>query len=259
MKAGGADECLNPARGGRARLGTICYISGTGTGVGKSVLTALLLCHLRHSGVNAHALKPISTGDRGDAALMRAALGRKCRLETINPIHFRKPVAPVLAARMEGRRIELETVVNLVERSASKCKVLLVEGAGGWCTPLGERFGLSEVHRRTGGGIILVAANELGALHNVRSTILAMGEQSSSLCAVVLSERCIDDSSASNAKMLKEFGVRCRVVKLENIGKQGIGNWPFERGEKISKKLLRDLGSLIDSSRCPALRCAAKK
>ena len=83
------------------QLKRIIFITGTDTGVGKTVLTALLVRFLRERGVKAVALKPICSGDRADARALRAAMDGALSLDEINPWHFRAPVAPLLAARRE--------------------------------------------------------------------------------------------------------------------------------------------------------------
>jgi len=75
------------------------FITGTDTGVGKTVLTALLVKFLRGRGVNAAALKPVCSGDRSDARKLFAVMDGALPLDKINPWHFRAAIAPLLAAR----------------------------------------------------------------------------------------------------------------------------------------------------------------
>src|ERR1700690_1069547 len=86
---------------------TTFFITGTDTSVGKTVLTALLARHLRERGVNAAALKPVCSGGRADARALRAAMNGALALDEINPWHFPAPLAPLLAARREHRRVRL--------------------------------------------------------------------------------------------------------------------------------------------------------
>ena len=79
----------------------IFFITGTDTGAGKTVLTALLAAFLRGRGVKVAALKPICSGGRADATIIFTALGGRLTLDEINPWHFRAPIAPLLAARRE--------------------------------------------------------------------------------------------------------------------------------------------------------------
>ena len=93
---------------------TTFFITGTDTSVGKTVLTALLARHLRERGVNAAALKPICSGRRDDARALRAAMNGALTPDEINPWHFRAPMAPLLAARRERKRVALADVLAQV-------------------------------------------------------------------------------------------------------------------------------------------------
>ncbi len=75
------------------------FITGTDTGVGKTWLTCWLVRAWRAQGLKAAALKPIASGDRNDALLLREAMGELLTLDEINPVHFREPAAPLVAAR----------------------------------------------------------------------------------------------------------------------------------------------------------------
>src|SRR6266481_6570485 len=87
------------------------FITGTDTGVGKTVLTALLARFLCERGVNAAALKPVCSGTRADARALHAALNGALTLDEINPWHYRAPIAPLLAARKENKRVNLSQVL----------------------------------------------------------------------------------------------------------------------------------------------------
>ena len=80
------------------------FITGTDTGVGKTVLTTLLTRFLCERGSNVAALKPVCSGSRADARALRTAMNGALTLDEINPWHFRAPIAPLLAARKENRR-----------------------------------------------------------------------------------------------------------------------------------------------------------
>ena len=118
----------------------IIVITGTDTAVGKTVLTALLAHHLRGLGVSVAALKPICSGNRSDAKLLRAAAGKVLSLDEINPWHFRASLAPLLAARQQKVRVGWREVLASVHSVAHLFPVMLVEGAGGILSPLVEGF-----------------------------------------------------------------------------------------------------------------------
>ena len=109
------------------------FITGTNTGAGKTILTALLLHHLRDSGVDALAMKPVCTGPRDDVRLLQSLQPGRVRNDLMNPFHYKTPATPAVAARRSGRKVEvkaLKAAVSLVEK---ECDQLLVEGAGGVC------------------------------------------------------------------------------------------------------------------------------
>src|SRR5208283_5473302 len=116
------------------------FITSTDTGAGKTVLTALLAQFLRARGVNAAALKPISSGVRADARALRAAMDGALPLDEINPWHFRAPIAPLLAARRERTHVHLAEVMAHIRALQKRFDALLIEGAGGLLSPLGENF-----------------------------------------------------------------------------------------------------------------------
>ena len=118
----------------------IVFITGTDTGVGKTVLTSLLARFLRERDFAVAALKPICSGGRNDARILQAALNGAVPLEQINPWSFRAPLAPRLAARQERRRLQATEVLGHVRKVRGDFDIVLIEGAGGLLSPLGEDF-----------------------------------------------------------------------------------------------------------------------
>ncbi len=133
------------------------FITGTDTGVGKTVLTALLLRFLREHGVNAAALKPVCSGGRGDARKLAAAMNGALELDEINPWHFRAPIAPLLSARRERKHLHPPEVLAHVRAMQKKFDMLLIEGAGGLLSPLGENFDSGDLIAALGAVPLIVA------------------------------------------------------------------------------------------------------
>src|SRR5450432_3408413 len=102
------------------------FITGTDTGTGKTVLTALLVKFLRARGVNAAALKPVCSSNRADARILHAAMNGALTLDEINPWHFRPPIAPLLAARKENRPVKLPQVLAHARAMQKRFDILLV-------------------------------------------------------------------------------------------------------------------------------------
>ena len=140
----------------------ILFITGTDTGVGKTVLTSLLTRHLRERGVAVAALKPICSGGRADARALHSSLDGALTIDEINPWHFRAPLAPLLAARREHRRVDLANVLAHVRSVQRRFDVVLVEGAGGLLSSLGEGFNARDLIIALRAVPIIVCPNRLG-------------------------------------------------------------------------------------------------
>jgi dethiobiotin synthetase len=197
----------------------IIVITGTDTGVGKTVLTTLLASHLRADGLNVAALKPICSGGRDDARVLHRAQRGELKLDEINPWHFRAPLAPLLAARKEGKRIELREVVTHVHTMSQRFPFVLVEGGGGLLSPLGEHFSTRELIAALGAEVFVVARNQLGVVNHVRLTLEALPPIIAARARVVLmSPKRPDPSTRTNPELLAEFSGGPPVVVLPWIG-----------------------------------------
>jgi dethiobiotin synthetase len=195
------------------------FITGTDTGVGKTVLTALLTRHLRARGVNAVALKPVCSGDRADARALHAASDGALTLDEINPWHFRAPVAPLLAARRERRRVAPVGVLAHVRAMQKRFDVVLIEGAGGLLSPLGENFDSRDLIAALRATPMVVCPNRLGAVNQVLLTLAALPRSASCRARVVLmSPARPDASTVTNAGLLAEFPDAKRIFCLPWLG-----------------------------------------
>jgi dethiobiotin synthetase len=215
------------------------FVTGTDTGVGKTLLTAHLLCHLRRRGIRALGMKPFCSGGTGDVNLIQSMQAGELSNEEANPFYFAKPVAPLVAARKSRRTIRLADVVGAVERVADRCDVLVVEGVGGLLVPLGEEFGLLDLIVRFNGSTILVARNKLGTINHTLLTLEALRRRGLERIQVVLmGQRRTDASVPTNADIIKERLVRVPVISLPYLGKSASQFSSVQRSEKKIKKTL---------------------
>ena len=216
-------------------MSRIIVITGTDTGVGKTWLTARLARHLRAQGVRVAALKPLCSGGREDALALHDALDGALTLDEINPWFFRAPLTPLLAARMEKRRVTLREVVAQVRRMAKRFDVVLVEGAGGLLSPLGENFSTRELIRALHAEVLIAAPNRLGVVNHLRLTLEALPSSFAQRTRVALmSPQKPDAASRTNPKLLAEFIDEHRVIQL-----------PFLAHHKTSPPLRRALTALL--------------
>ena len=184
----------------------IIFVTGTDTGVGKTVFAALLTRYLRTQGLRVAALKPLGTGNHDDARALRIAAGKILRLDEVNPWHFRAPLTPLLAARKERKRVRLREVIAHVRRVKKRFEVVVVEGAGGLLSPLGEGFDSRDLIVALRAKPIVVCPNRLGAVNQVLLVLNALPRAVAAWTPVVLvSPRRPDHASRTNPRLLAEI------------------------------------------------------
>jgi len=162
------------------------FITGTDTGVGKTWFTCRLVRAWKTRGHAAAALKPISAGDRGDAELLRAASGSVLSLDEINPVHFREPAAPLLAARAENRSIDFTTLNREIEAVRACFPHLAVEGVGGWRVPLAPGYEVRDWARDLRMPVVVVALNRLGVINHTLLTVDSIRDAGLTCAGVVV-------------------------------------------------------------------------
>ena len=183
------------------------FLTGTDTGVGKTFVTALLARALRRAGLDTIALKPICSGDRGDAEILRAACDGELGLDEVNPLWFQMPVAPHLAARHEGRAISIPALDAWFRSVAAGRQSVLVEGAGGWLVPIAEKALVADLAAALGLPVIVVVADRLGCVNHALLTIESIRARGLECRGIILNSMPRDsaDTDLGNRAMLEEF------------------------------------------------------
>ena len=160
-----------------------CFVTGTDTGVGKTVAAAALVAALRAHGLAVSPMKPIAAGAgmRGDTwinedteILVRAAGLGPDATRDVTPILLREPMAPHIAAEREGRVIELAPVMAAFERLAARSDFVVVEGVGGFHVPLGARLDTVDLARAIALPVVMVVGLRLGCLNHALLTAQAV-------------------------------------------------------------------------------------
>lgn len=196
------------------------FITGTDTGVGKTVLTALLTRFLIERGINAAALKPVCSGGREDARVLHAAMNGTLTLDEINPWHFRAPIAPLLAARKENKRVTLSKVLACTGGVQKRFDVTIIEGAGGLLSPLGEDFDSRDLITALRAPPIIVAPNRLGVVNHILLTLEVLPENIRRKTKIVLmSPPKPDAASKTNLGLLAELTDAKKIFSLPWLGK----------------------------------------
>ncbi|MFA5795300.1 MAG: dethiobiotin synthase [Candidatus Brocadiia bacterium] len=150
------------------------FITGTDTEVGKTVVTAVLCGIFREQGYDVGVMKPVSSGGRADAFYLLNHTGLKDPIELINPVHFRQPLAPTIAARLEAKTISIKKIMATYRKLKSIHKDgLLVEGVGGLMVPLAKNYLVADLIKDMKLPVIIVSRPRLGTINH---TLLTIGE-----------------------------------------------------------------------------------
>jgi dethiobiotin synthetase len=186
-------------------LGPLLYITGTNTGVGKTLLAALLLRRQAARRIRTGAMKPFCSGGREDAERLHALQFAGLTLDQVNPFHFAEPITPLLAARLAQRKITLAETIAALDAIREPATPLVIEGAGGLLSPLGEGFTLHDLIQARPGRACIVAGNMIGVINLVCLTSRQLNLPAQDQSIVLMDSQTPDASSASNALLLAEL------------------------------------------------------
>jgi dethiobiotin synthetase len=187
------------------------FVTGTDTGVGKTLVSRALIAAFRKAGRKVGAMKPIETGvgEEGplDAIALRAAAGVTDPLEAICPQRFALPAAPNVAARAENREVDLASIDAAYNRVTNGRDLVIVEGAGGLLVPVRDDMTMAELGRRLGLPLLVVARASLGTINHTSLTLDVAASKNLTVLGVVIShaEGPLSPADSSNLLGLKEI------------------------------------------------------
>jgi dethiobiotin synthetase len=150
------------------------FVTGTDTGVGKTLVAAAMIVLLRRKGLSVAPMKPVAAGIEDgryrDVDALVGAAGGVFAPELVNPYRFEAPIAPHIAAQRAGVTIELERIVDAYRRLAAGADAVVVEGAGGWRVPLCPGADMAGLAQRLALPVVLVVGLRLGCLNHALLT-----------------------------------------------------------------------------------------
>ena len=158
------------------------FITGTDTGVGKTLIACALLHALARTGLSVVGMKPVAAGAvhsaegliNDDVAQLRAASSVKAELALVNPYCFEPAIAPHIAAAQAGVTIDCARIAQAHARLAAMADVVVVEGAGGFCVPLNSSENAADLAYYFGLPVILVVGVRLGCMNHALLTAQAI-------------------------------------------------------------------------------------
>lgn len=159
------------------------FLTGTDTEIGKTFITCALLHRARLDGRRAVGLKPIAAGTdaaglNDDVEAIRAAGNVELPREIVNPYCFKAAIAPHIAAAEEGVSIEFGPILAACEQARQQADLLIVEGVGGFCVPLGVDRSTADLAVALGLPVILVVGMRLGCINHALLTAEAIAARS---------------------------------------------------------------------------------
>ena len=190
-------------------------ITGTDTGVGKTLVGCGLAAVLSAQGKMVGVMKPCETGCvvregdlyPDDAARLAAFARTTLALDRVCPYRFAPPVAPSVAAAMSGTAIEPERLVTVYHAIAAQSDFVIVEGAGGLLVPLVGRYTFADLAQDLGLPLLVVVGSKLGALNHTMLTLRYAQMQAIPLVGYIVNHpaRGADDATQTNVQTLAQL------------------------------------------------------
>ena len=209
------------------------FVTGTDTGIGKTVVTGGIVAALRARGHDVGVAKPLQSGaladdPTGDAMLLREWTGVPETADEIAPYSFSAALAPSVAAELSGRVVTLSDAVHAVQTIAERHDAVVVEGAGGLIVPLGPGWTVADLAVALALPVLVVARARLGTVNHSTLTVQALRSLGLEPAGVVLNGTA-DESSERNAQLIEELA-DVRVL----------GHTPVLEGELDPRRLVED-------------------
>jgi dethiobiotin synthetase len=213
------------------------FVTGTDTGVGKTVVAAALAAWCRARGIDVAVMKPVASGGRwvregtgrrlvsDDALALARAAGTHEPWRLVNPVCFREPIAPWAAARRERRPIRCLELARAFQTLAGRHEFVIVEGAGGLCVPLSRGETVAGLAGRFGLPLLIVARAGLGTQNHTLLSLAYARAQSLPVGGVVLNQPNPPGRGRLNALV-----IRSNVEALKRLAGVPIaGPLPYQR------------------------------
>ena len=199
------------------------FVTGTDTGVGKTLVCCALLYGFAALGKSVIGMKPVAAGAirsadglvNDDVALLRAASNVEAPPHLVNPYCFEPPIAPHLAAEQAGAAIDFATIANAYRQLATVADIVIVEGIGGFCVPLNHNEDSADLAQRLGLPVILVIGLRLGCLNHALLTAQAIRAKGLQLVGWIAN--CIDPALAAADENVAALAERLAAPLLGKV------------------------------------------
>jgi dethiobiotin synthetase len=227
-------------------MGGGLFITGTDTGVGKTVIAAGLAAYLKSRGVKVAVMKPIQTGGKPvngglvseDLELLAKAAAIDESRELLNQYCLSLASAPNLAARVAGIKIDPERIIRAYQKLKRQYQVVIVEGAGGLMVPIQDDYTFVDLIKALGVPLLIVGRAGLGTINHTALTVKCAQSEEIPVKGIILnhaSPASDDIVEKSNPDIIRQL--------------TGIPVWgviPYSPDISVEETRLGDIVSLID-------------
>lgn len=222
------------------------FITGTDTGVGKTWMTAMIARELMGDGTEVGVYKPVCSGMEigpdgekfwPDIAILSEAIGRRYPAERICPQRFEAPLAPPVAARLEGMTVDSSRLRSAARWWRGRVDLLLIEGVGGLLCPLTETETVADLAGDLGYPLLIVGRLGLGTINHTLLTVETARSRGLPVAGIILND--LDGQSADIRRDTNpaELAARCNPPVLAVVSHQQQA--PMERWKVTGLPQLR--------------------
>ncbi|PKL46133.1 MAG: dethiobiotin synthase [Planctomycetes bacterium HGW-Planctomycetes-1] len=222
------------------------FITGTDTGVGKTLIAGAVAKILSQKGKKTGVFKPIATGCKKtrqglvseDAEFLKRCTNTELGLEIINPVKFAKPAAPFACEKAENRKTDFVKIAVAYGQICSKNDYVIVEGIGGIRVPITKEIDVLELAKAFSLPVVIVARSKLGTINHTLLTIDAVRQAGLSLAGVIINgydEKTKDFAEKTNTRIIQKLG-KVKILTVVPFDKK-TNMKKFIIGRKILKSL----------------------
>jgi len=218
------------------------FVTGTDTGVGKTVVSAALAWSLKQSGKRVAVMKPVQTGTNTgsimDIEFVEMVMEMNYPIEEVCPYRFPEPLAPLVAANMAGEKIDIERIKSLFHKLSSSHDITIVEGAGGLLVPITEDYLMSDLAFDLELPIVIVVRPSLGTLNHTLLTVESAKARGLKVLGIVINQ-------FPSSPGLAECTNPGLILKM--TGENILGVIPFDIGVSVEEGRVGKIREISDT------------
>lgn len=223
------------------------FITGTDTGIGKTFVAEGLIRAIKAKGRSVCPMKPVESGcslKKGelfppDSVTLLKASGADEKLDTVNPYRLHNPLAPSVAAEIEGVKIEKKNIISGFKRLSKKYDITIVEGAGGIMVPIYKKYLFVDLARDLGLPLLIVARPGLGTINHTLLTIDAARNRGLDIAGIVINY---------SEKTRKHLSERTNPEVIEKLGNVPVlGTIPYIKSpqHRNNRKIFEQIANAL--------------